>query len=180
MTKSVKTLRMTRLRRRVVQRARSWGGASNIPFTRFHKSCFTKNLQVQIAYVLCFSKLSQICICRNTQVSHAFANMARISQALASIRANRFRRVSQYFASFRNLWFRKLLQGFTRFRKWTFARIRKCENHGFSQGFTGTMGTLLMEKIVVSVQNKRFLFEQKNIEQHKTAPSQAKSSLNTP
>ena len=91
-----------------------------------------------------------------------------------------FRRVSQYFASFRNSWFRKLLQAFTRFRKWTFARIRKCENHGFSQGFTGTMGTLLMEKIVVSVQNKRFLFEQKNIEQHKTAPSQAKSSLNTP
>ena len=36
-----------------------------------------------------------------------------------------------------------VLQGFAMYCKWTFARILKCKNHGFSQGFA--MGTLLMK-----------------------------------
>ena len=43
MTKNVKTLRMTRLRRRVLRRARSRGGGC--------KSCFRKDSQVRNAYI---------------------------------------------------------------------------------------------------------------------------------
>ena len=62
--------------------------------------------------------------------------------------------VSQFFVSFRKLSQFMVSQGLARIRKWTFATIRqgsrnhsprKCENHGFLQGFA--MGTLLMEAL---------------------------------
>ena len=100
-----------------------------------------------------FCKLSQTCFCRNTQVSQAFTNM--ISQALASCRANLEIFFYQCLASFRNLWFSKVQQGFARFtngfqhlQKWIFARICKCENHDFPQGFA--MGTLLMAVVAAA------------------------------
>ena len=97
--------------------------------------------------------------CEMHVFSQAFANMLSqkylgfasfantISQAFVSFRANsqmRFRSVSQYFASFR-----MVSQGFANGLSQGFAtgkalRIRKCENHGFSQGFAMPVGTLLM------------------------------------
>ena len=48
-TKSVKTLRMNRLRRRVLLRAQSRGGASkNTPLARFLKSCFARICKCKI------------------------------------------------------------------------------------------------------------------------------------
>ena len=154
-------MRMTRLRRRVLRRARSRGGASNKYTLRkvlqlgFRKLCFLKDSRVRNAYVFwqafCGAAVSQICIIcfrRNTQVEQAFANV--ISQAFAIVS---FRKPSQAFASmvsqcfhcfkFRNVSqalafssysfarFRKVSQGFARFRTWTFARIR---NGHFADG----------------------------------------------
>ena len=123
--KSVKTLRRTRLRRRVLRRARSRVGAVN-------KYTFRKVLQIKFSQgfasskSMYFRKISQICFRRNI-----FPNM--LSQkdfrkyALAISQASRkfASMVSQCFASFRNSCFRKDSQGFARIRKWTFAGIRQ-------------------------------------------------------
>ena len=94
--------------------------------------------------------------CEMHVFSQAFANM--LSQkylGFANFRKYdfaRFRELSRKFANALSQCFaifRKLSHGFAGIRKWTFAgvrhwRIRKCENHGFSQGFAMPVGTLLM------------------------------------
>ena len=112
-TKSVKTLRRTRLRR--LWRARSWGNLA-----KFGKPCeivFSQGFAS--AKCMYFRKVSQICFRRNTSVSQAFANV--ISHAFASVAQSRkygfavFCKLSQFMVS----------QGFARIRKWTFAGIRQ-------------------------------------------------------
>ena len=90
-----------------------------------------------------FRKVSQICISRNTSVSQGFANV--ISHAFAS-----FAQIRKYgFAVFRKLLQFMVSQAFARIHKDSqmdfrrdLPRIRKCKNHGFSQGLA--MGSLLM------------------------------------
>ena len=70
--KECEDMRMTRLRRRVLRRARSRGGASNKYTLRkvlqlgFRKLCFLKDSRVRNAYVFwqafCGAAVSQICI----------------------------------------------------------------------------------------------------------------------
>ena len=119
-TESVKTLRRTRLRRRVLWRARSRGGAVNkYTFRKVSQIVFSQGFAS--AKCMYFRKLSQICFRNNTKVSQAFASM--ISQAFASFRANSqiwFRSVSQAFAIHGFASFRKDSQGFA---------------NGLSQGF---------------------------------------------
>ena len=138
-TKSVKTLRRTRLRRRVLWRPRSSGGAVNkYTFSKVSQIVFSQGFAS--AKCMYFRKVSQICISRNTSVSQGFANV--ISHAFASFAQIRkygfavFRKLSQAFAIHGFASFRKDSQGFanglsqgfakdSQVRKsWFFARIR--------------------------------------------------------
>ena len=98
-------------------------------FPRFRtggKSCFHK--EFVSAKCIRFSKLWQICIRRNTQVSHTFANMTRISQAFRRRFGKHSRKYG--FEEFRNISQAFAIHGFA-----SFCKLSQGFANGLSQGF---------------------------------------------
>ena len=142
MTKSLKTLRMTTLIERVLRARPEQGGGSNkYTFRKVSQIVFSQGFaSAKCMYFASFRKYAFAIILRFRKLSQVW--FRRLSQAFAQIRKYGFavfRKLSQFMVS----------QAFARIRKDSqmdfrnhSPRIRKCENHGFSQGFA--MGTLLM------------------------------------
>ena len=129
-TKSVKTLRRTRLRRRVLQRARSRGGAVNkYTFRKVSQIVRIRKCKMHVFSQGLANMLSQKYFSFQAlanAISHAFASFVHICKYGFAV----FRKLSQFMVS----------QAFARIRKDSqmdfrrdSPRIRKCENHGFSQ-----------------------------------------------
>ena len=117
MTKSVKTLRITRLRRRILRPGAGVGQPIKKPFARFRKSCFCKDLQVRNACIFAsFRKYAFAEILRFANM--IFACFRKLSRKFANI-------VLQCFTSFRMLLQFMVSQAFARIRKESQMDFRK-------------------------------------------------------
>ena len=153
MMKSLKTLRMTMLRRRGCGgpclsqgkgRGRPGKLAINTPFARFRKQVFANHVFARFreceihvflhAFAASFANmLSQKCLGLASFRKYDFASFRTLSRIW-------FCSVSQYFTRFRNLQFRIVSQSFARFRKLIFQGFASVKIIVFSQGFAMASG----------------------------------------